>query len=307
MFVMDKKYDIILNVTTSCNYNCSYCNVVKDWKSIDKRVLEDVIHFIKENEKFINYFKFFGWEPLISFDKIKYLIDNTWDILKWRFEIVTNTFFLNDDIGKYFKDYFWNIFFSIDTENNFDFEKILTFIDEFSLKEKVIFNIIFNPWEEGDSYRLFQILYKNWFKNFNLLPVYFTKFWNKENLENLSKVLKKIIDLSVEDKEIFLYGFQKNNGYNYSLTYNSIFCNYDWCAYFSDFVSTTLGYTSKKELFLWYIKNMDLKKLFWIQNKKNILKNFELKIIDKIKWQKELHKIMDYFSKYLNEKWIIKD
>ena len=54
------KYNIILHTTTSCNYNCSYCDVIKDNKNISKENLESIFEFVKLNGDNINRFKFFG-------------------------------------------------------------------------------------------------------------------------------------------------------------------------------------------------------------------------------------------------------
>jgi len=48
-------------------------------------------------------------------------------------------------------------------------------------------------------------------RGFNILPVYFTKEWKKENLENLSKLMKYILDTSLSDRTLRLYGFQENS------------------------------------------------------------------------------------------------
>ncbi|MBT3726694.1 hypothetical protein HOG21_03170 [bacterium] len=53
-------YNIILHTTTSCNYNCSYCDVIKDNKDISKNNLESILLFLKNNKDNIGRFKFFG-------------------------------------------------------------------------------------------------------------------------------------------------------------------------------------------------------------------------------------------------------
>lgn len=302
------KFNIILHTTTSCNYNCSYCDVVKDKKQLSYEQLNIIVDFILKNYKFINVFKFFGWEPLLAFENIKYIIDKTYNIFWNKFEIVTNTTLLNDNIWEYFSKYFETIFFSIDSENEFNYEKVFKFINKYNLKDKVYFNLIISPWKEKESLKQFEFIYKNWYKNFNLLPVYFIKNWEKENLLDLSNMIKKIIlDKSLIDIDIKLYWFQDNNWYNALLTYSSVFIDIDLKIYYSDFVSTRIWKTIKEELFLWNFSDFNFNNInLDIIRKK--LEIHEKKIIANIKWQSELHKIMDYFSKYLNiKKWIIKD
>jgi MoaA/NifB/PqqE/SkfB family radical SAM enzyme len=296
-----KKYDFLIHTTTICNYNCSYCSVEKWKEKLSKKTTFDLIEFLQNNHEYIETLKFFWWEPTLAFEEWKEIIDNTKIIWNLKLEIVTNASLLNDEIWNYFKKYFSTIFVSIDCENKFDFEGFFTFVDKFSLKNKLIINLMFVPWRLEEAYEIFLKLYDKWYKNFNLLPIYQTLARDKENLKLFSSLLKNILDLSLLKKDIFLFGFQKNNGYNPSLTYESIFCNYDGKVYYTDFVSTTIWKNIEKELFLSNIKKLNLKNLEWLEEKKAYLLKFESKINDSIDWQKELHKIMDYFSKYLNE------
>jgi len=301
------KYNIILHTTTSCNYNCSYCDVIKDKRKLNKEGLIQIIDFITKNKSNINRFKFFWWEPLLVWNDIKYIIDNSFKIIKNNFEIVTNTTLLNDEIWKYFSEYFSVIFFSIDCENEFDYNKIFNFLDKYNLKEKVYFNLIISPWKEDFAFSQFEKLYKNGCKNFNILPVYFTKSWTKENLFLLSSIMKKILDLKLSDRKINLYWFQNNSWYNSSLINESLFIDIDLNLYYSDFVSTYLWKAIKDKLFIWNLVswvNLDIDTIKFREE----LINYENSIIKEKKWQLELHKIMDYFSNYLNKKkWNIKD
>lgn len=296
------KYNLIQHITTYCNYDCSYCDVIKDWKNIKDLDLELLKNFIKLNKDNINRFKFFWWEPLLRWNDIKNIIDNTKIYLWNKFEIVTNTTLLNDEIWLYFYNYFEIIFFSIDSENQFNYEKIFNFINKHNLKNKVYFNLIISPSKEEIAYEQFLKIYSAWYKNFNILPVYFTKKWSKDNLLNLSKVLKKIIDLSIVDSSIKLYWFQSNNWYNSSLINDSLFIDTNLNIYYSDFVSTFYWKDIKNDLFISKIEPITNIPNFILGNKKNILLDFEKKLIDKIDWQKQLHLIMDYFSIYLNKK-----
>ncbi len=296
------KYNIIQHITTFCNYDCSYCDVIKDWKNVEKNNLLDLIDFVKNNHNSINRFKFFWWEPLLRFDDIKYFIDSTNSYLWNKYEIVTNTTILNDEIWKYFSRYFEIIFFSIDSENFFDFDKVTNFIKKYDLSEKLYFNLVISPWFEKIAKSQFDYLYSKWLKNFNILPVYFTKKWTKQNLLELSNVLKYIVDKSINDREIKLYWFQLNNWYNSSLINESLFIDTSLNIYHSDFVSTFFWDKIKNNLNLWFVnRNFNISNLDF-EDKKNFLINYEKKLISSIPGQRELHSIMDYFSKYLNKK-----
>ncbi|MDD4151433.1 MAG: radical SAM protein [Candidatus Gracilibacteria bacterium] len=296
-----KKYNIITHITTFCNYNCSYCDVVKDKKYHNSQNLDKIIEFINKNNLFIDRFKFFGGEPLLAFKDIKYIIDNVKDH-SLNYEIVTNTSLLTDEIGKYFQRYFYIIFFSIDSENDFDFEKVLNFIRKYNLERKIYFNLIISPGKHEIALNQFFKLYEMGFKNFNILPVYYTKIWNDDDLVGLSKIMKIILDKSIIDKSIKLYGFQQNLGYNNSLLNKSIFIDIDLKIYYTDFVSTKLGKIIKNELFLENINKFNLSENLNFEDKQNLLIYYEKNITKNILGQQKLHKIMDYFSNYLNNK-----
>jgi len=298
------KYNIISHITTSCNYDCSYCDVIKDKQKISDENLENILLFIKNNHSNIDRFKFFGWEPLIAFNDIKYIINNTKSIIWNNYEIVTNTTLLNDEVWEYFNKYFKLIFFSIDSENEFNYKKISDFIIKYDLEEKLYFNLVISPWKEYIALMQFKNLYKLWFKGFNILPVYFTKSWSKKNLESLSSIMKYILDLSLEDKKLRLYWFRENLGEDTSLANNTFFIDIDNNIYYSDIVSTFKWNNIKWNLFLWKWNELDL----WEYNDYKFLK--EKEAISKLEWniynsisgQEHLHRIMDYFSEYLNKK-----
>ena len=75
-------------------------------------------------------------------------------------------------------------------------------------------------------------------RGFNILPVYFTQPWEKENLHDLSQIMKYILDLSLTDGSLRLYGFKENKGYDTSLANNTIFSDVDGKIYYSDMAAT---------------------------------------------------------------------
>lgn len=300
------KYNIITHITTSCNYNCSYCDVIKDWKKIGIKNRDYIIDFIKKNSNNIWDFKFFWWEPLLEFNNIKYIIDNSKkDIWKDFFEIVTNTSLIERQHLDYFINNFKIIYFSVDNENKFNYELFLDIIHNYNiLKEKIFINLIIDPWKITECRDTFRKLYNMWFKWYNLLPVYFTKVWMKEQLLELSVFVKEILDLSLEDNEMKMYGFSKDKWDESKLSYNSLFIETDLKIYYSDMVSTYMWKNLKDKLYVWDTKTQLLYKIseIYIEKKKEILYKKELYVTNSLIWQRELHKIMDYFSKYLNSK-----
>ena len=296
------KFNIIFHITTYCNFDCSYCDVIKDNKKVSLEVRENIIKFIFNNQDYIETFKFFWWEPLIAFDDIKYIINN--NNLEKKYSLVTNTSLIEDKFWVYLENYFKILFFSIDTENKFYLKKVTDFIKNYNLYDKVYFNLIISPWEELDAYKNFLNLYKLWFKKFNILPVYFTKSWTKLNLKNLTSVMKKILDLTFNDKDLLLYWFMENDWTKTNLFNNVIFVDIDWKIYYSDLASTYYWKEIKEDLFLWNVWDFSLSSLenHDFKKEENAIKKLEDSIYKKVSWQKELHKVMDYFSVYLNEK-----
>ncbi len=298
------KFNIITHITTSCNYNCSYCDVIKDKRNFSKQNLEKLLSFIKNNKDYIDRFKFFGWEPLLAWNNIKYIINNSKKYIWNNYEIVTNTSLLNNEIWEYFEKYFKILFFSIDTENNFDYEKNSIFIKKFNLESKIYFNLVISPWKEKQALEQFYKLYNLWFRWFNILPVYITKVWTQENLKYLSNIMKEILDLSLKDKNLKFYWFQENFWEELKLVNNTVFIDVDSKIYYSDVVSTFYWKKIKKDLFLWNIEKFSLEKIqnYDFKKEKNSIVKLEGTIYFKIKWQKQLQKIMNYFSVYLNNK-----
>lgn len=298
------KYNIITHITTLCNYDCTYCDVVKDKKFLVDSQRENILTFIKENHECINRFKFFGWEPLLAFKDIRYIVDNAQEYIWDNFEIVTNTTLINDEVWEYLRDYFSHIFFSIDSENTFDYEKVISFIQKYGLEKKLYFNLIISPGKEEVALEQFYKLLEHGMKGFNILPVYFTQPWTKENLSSLWKVMKEILDIYLTDISLRLYGFQENQWYDTSLANNTLFIDIDGKIYFSDMASTFSWKTIKEHLHLWSVEDFDISTLEWYtfgKEKKYII-ILEEALYKKTPWQKELHKMMDYFSVYLNTK-----
>lgn len=297
------KYNIILHTTTACNYDCSYCDVIKDNIHLSLENREKILFFIKKNHWSINRFKFFGGEPLLRFPDIKYIISNSNNFIQNNYEIVTNTTILNDEIWEYLETYFSLIFFSIDSENSFDFDKVLPFIKTYNLEYKLYFNLIISPGNEHIAAEQFQKLYNAGMRGFNILPVYFTQKWEKEDLTNLSQVMKNILDISLKDKSLRLYGFTENLWEKSSLINESLFINSENKLYYSDFVSTYFWKKIQNELFIENIDVVDLSKFSEdeFHSQQNAMSELENKINSQVPGQNQLHKIMDYFSVYLNK------
>lgn len=78
---MYNMFNLILHITSSCNYSCSYCNVIKDNKILSQKNIEEILVFLKNNSENIGRLKFFGGEPLLQWKNIKFIIDNSKNFL----------------------------------------------------------------------------------------------------------------------------------------------------------------------------------------------------------------------------------
>lgn len=298
------KYNIITHVTTACNYDCSYCDVIKDKRNISLELRTEIIAFIKRNQEYISRFKFFGGEPLLAFKDISHIIDITQKVLGKNYEIVTNTSLLKDIHGSYLENNFSHIFFSIDSENDFNYEKVHQFIETYNLEKNLYFNLIVSPGKHQEAYQQFMKLYDAGMRGFNILPVYFTQEWTDTQLSSFSSMMKSILDRSLTDQSLRLYGFKENLWYDTSLANNTIFIDVDGEVYYSDITSTFSGQKIKKQLHIWNVKDLDLWNLqdASFQQQKKYISSLEKSIYNAVNGQYKLHKIMDYFSQYLNNK-----
>lgn len=104
-----------LIIANSCNMNCRYCyasggNYGRENDLMSKDIATSVIEFVKGNN--IKNICFFGGEPLLGFDIIKYICDSLKDSVSYL--IQTNGTILNEEIIKTFKKYNFDVTVSID-------------------------------------------------------------------------------------------------------------------------------------------------------------------------------------------------
>lgn len=116
-----------LIIANSCNMNCRYCyasggNYGRENDLMSKDIATSVIEFVKGNN--IKNICFFGGEPLLGFDIIKYICDSLKDSVSYL--IQTNGTILNEEIIKTFKKYNFDVTVSIDGYKNInDMNRVL--------------------------------------------------------------------------------------------------------------------------------------------------------------------------------------
>ncbi len=115
-------YRIVL--TEKCNLNCKYCFVKKNNKILNEMSLKTLKNFIKKSFKNTNVksfrYHFFGGEPLLKFDLIRYAV-NLIKSEEIEYSITTNGTLITEDIARFFKKHNFRVGVSIDGreyENN---------------------------------------------------------------------------------------------------------------------------------------------------------------------------------------------
>ena len=75
---MKQKVLIELIINNQCNKRCEYCDLDFRNKSFRKEDLDVFISFLQDNCGEVEYFyiNFFGGEPLLSYDEIRYFVSH---------------------------------------------------------------------------------------------------------------------------------------------------------------------------------------------------------------------------------------
>ncbi|MBP3790540.1 MAG: radical SAM protein [Methanobrevibacter sp.] len=111
------EYTIQIILTTACNLKCRYCyanggNYGLSIQNISFGILDRLIEYINLND--INKIEFFGGEPLIAFDEMKYILSKLKNNKNIHYAIVTNLTCLTEEMVSIFKDYPISITVSLD-------------------------------------------------------------------------------------------------------------------------------------------------------------------------------------------------
>lgn len=213
---------VILPISGKCNLKCPYCFAQTDngfqFKDYTYKDIDCVIDFlVKKNNDFnkVINIAFFGGEPLLKFDSIKYtvqLLKEKYPKQKVAYSITTNGTIFNDEIINFLKDNHVAILLSMDgPENEFNLRR---FRNGKSSVNRVLKNINLLK-ENGLSVDLRATMVSNnpyvvetfdFFENlncpFNIVFAYFSenKSFNKtikrdfDELKLIEEQLSKLID-----------------------------------------------------------------------------------------------------------------
>lgn len=120
------KLNFEFNVTDDCNLNCVYCSEAvckREHRYISKSVADECIKYLENKSKIYDsiYINFFGGEPLLGIDSIKYITNSLNKYKNITYGIITNGILLENNINffKQYKDKF-SIQISYDGNPNHD-------------------------------------------------------------------------------------------------------------------------------------------------------------------------------------------
>ncbi len=226
-----KNFLIELILTNQCNKRCDYCDLNFKNKSFSFKELDLFIEFLKNN-KAIYTINFFGFEPLLAFDKLKYFLDNSKLYVK-KFSLWTNWILLDENKLKYFKDNNVTIYLSIDNIklwNDLNLDLLSNY------KDIININFVNDPYFLCNSIEVYNKIKKIGFKNISFMPVFSTRKWDKSKLYDLNKIYK--------------YIKQNNNWISLKK-----FSYFNWISIDRQFILDTD---------LWFYSDLD--SLLWLQN-----------------------------------------
>lgn len=237
-FELDKiniMFDIIM--TRKCNFRCSYCWIDFTDDFISEDTINNFINYIKNNRANFNEIRieFFWWEPLLEFEKIKLIVENTY--LLWiKYIIVTNWKLFSDEILEFLEKYNFDVVFSISLFNSVFLDEQKTIFKKYDIS-KYIINFIIEPKKELQMYEVFKKLITLWFKRFNMLPAHYTIEWSEENLGFLDILLEKInkVKLALNNRwyNINIYYWRSGDELDKWIIKEDIefILDYDWSLY----------------------------------------------------------------------------
>lgn len=106
-------------VTDDCNFRCSYCRQKKEKKYLKHSTIEKAVPFFYPFLSDEAYIIFFGGEPLLAFDIIKYAVSFFQEQeepgkKKLKFTLTTNGSLLTDEILHFFDLYSFSVMLSFD-------------------------------------------------------------------------------------------------------------------------------------------------------------------------------------------------
>lgn len=188
-----KKEKLLFEIVVSrqCNKRCPYCDLDFSSDFITEEVIDHTINYFSSISQEIESLSvnFFGGEPILAMDKIEYFVSRLQENnITANLSIGTNGVLLDQTKLNFLKNNNFHIYLSIDTETGLDILQK----DIFGwFQDMCEINFILNPNTLFLSYWLLQEVLQKWFKNINLMPVFWTISWGTEHLKELKRFIKQ--------------------------------------------------------------------------------------------------------------------
>lgn len=183
---------INLFLTKQCNFRCSYCYEAFTDKKVDEIVMDKIISITNSNDSMW----FFGGEPMLAFDKVRYLLENS--SLK-EYYLLTNGSVMTDDEKDYLVKHDVKVQVSYDSNYQDRFNKTNTkttkkVVENAKKLSKVAHlqtNTVVTPYVIPDLKETFSTLLNNDIKNihYTVAPEF---RYTDEILETFDKTLEDI-------------------------------------------------------------------------------------------------------------------
>ena len=192
---MNKKEDILfeLIMTKQCNIRCDYCPVQFENKIMNQATLDSIAFFISQNRSNTRnfYINFFGGEPLLEFNNIKYFIGKTKQ-LKLQYSIGTNGILLTRKKLNYFIDNKVEIYLTIDHNSEQKIKKLIPVFAGSDLSGITV-NLVVSPNHINKYLKFFHKIHGLGIKKFTFLAICASALdWNKKALNELKQLVNKL-------------------------------------------------------------------------------------------------------------------
>ncbi|MCK4761022.1 MAG: radical SAM protein [Candidatus Aminicenantes bacterium] len=198
-------------ITDDCNFNCSYCFQKKEKKTITKTAIKTTVDFfypyLKGDTIYIN---FYGGEPLLAFEKVKYAVfllsggsptpaDNL------QFQLTTNGSLLTGEMLDFFDRHKFVLTLSFDglaqdkDRKKGTLEQMVQLIKKIQTYPGIQFEInsVFSPRTVGDFSKSMRFILEQGAPE-TTFTIVATEQWPPEQLETLKKELAQFTDYMAE-------------------------------------------------------------------------------------------------------------
>lgn len=137
-------FAIFIMLGSGCNFKCRYCMQQTDsaeLKPLPNEINEDIFEFIEEiatNQKSPLKIQFYGGEPLVYYDKLKYITEKLKHISNIHFSIISNGKAMTDEMVEFFNFNDFHIAISWDGKATNKTRKFDVFNNDKNLRNRLL-------------------------------------------------------------------------------------------------------------------------------------------------------------------------